>query len=115
MSLYLTKVKWKFRGSTFPTPQDLLNIDLFTEYKQLDCKLSVIELNRFFKDEPFKINGNDIQAISYKGFTVLWHQSMTYWLLIDMDSPSLVDFKREFKLRQILDNRDSKLNEVPPI
>jgi hypothetical protein len=122
MSLYLTKVKWKSQGSNYPNPKDLMNIDLFIEYKSIDCKLSVYELNKFFKDEPFldsivhkNINSNDMQMIRDGGFTILWHSFGLYWILFDMDSPFLVDFKREFKLRQILGNRFLKLNEVLPI
>lgn len=122
MSLYLTKVKWNSQGSNYPNPKDLMNVDLFIEYKSIDCKLSVYELNKFFKDEPFlgsighkNINSNYMQMIRDKGFTILWHSFGLYWILFDMDSTFLVDFKREFKLRQILGNRDSELNEVPPI
>jgi len=119
MSLYLTKVKWSSQGSNYPNPKDLMNIDLFIEYKSIDCKLSVYELNKFFKDEPFldsivhkNINSNDMQMIRDGGFTILWHSCGLYWILFDIDNPHLIDFRRDFKLRQILDNRDSKLNEV---
>ena len=119
MSLYLATSKWTPQGSTYPNPIDLMNIDLFADYKSIDCKLSVYDLNKFFKDEPFlksidhkMINSNDMQMIRDKGFTILWHSCGLYWILFDIDSPSLVDFKREFKLRQILDNRENKLNEI---
>ena len=47
-----------------------------------------------------------------KGFTILWHSCGLYWLLFDIDNPPLTDFNRDFKLRQILDNRENKLNEI---
>lgn len=119
MSLYLAKSKWIPKGSTYPNPIELMDVDLFTDYKSIDCKLSVYELNRFFKDEPFlksinhkTINSNDMQMVRDKGFTILWHSCGLYWLLFDTDNQNLIDFRRDFKLRQILDNRDSKLNEV---
>jgi len=122
MSLYLAKSEWIPQGSTFPNPIELMNIDLFKDYKKIDCKLSVYELNKYFKNEPFldsithkTINSNDMQMVRDKGFTILWHSYGLYWLLFDIDNPTLTDFTRDFKLRQILDNRDLKLKEVLPI
>jgi hypothetical protein len=119
MNLYLAKSEWVSQGSNYPNPLDLMNVDLFTDYKGIDCKLSVYELNKFFKDEPFlksisykNINSNDMQMVRDKGFTIIWHSSGLYWLLFDIDNPHLTDFNRDFKLRQILDNRNSKLNEL---
>lgn len=84
MNLYLAKSEWVSQGSNYPNPLDLMNVDLFTDYKGIDDK----------------------------GFTILWHSSGLYWLLFDIDNPHLTDFNRDFKLRQILDNRNSKLNEL---
>jgi len=119
MSLYLAQSEWIPQGSKFPKPIELMNIDLFRDYKKIDCKLSVYELNKYFKNEPFlkaisykTINSNDMQMVRDKGFTVLWHSCGIYWLLFDIDNPSLIDFNRDFKLRQILDNRENKLNEI---
>ena len=53
MSLYLAQSEWIPQGSTYPNPIDLMNIDLFKDYKKIDCKLSVYELNKYFKNEPF--------------------------------------------------------------
>jgi hypothetical protein len=122
MSLYLAKSEWVPQGSTFPKPIELMNIDLFRDYKKVDCKLSVYDLNKYLKNEPFldsithkTINSNDMQMVRDKGFTILWYSYGLYWLLFDIDNPTLTDFTRDFKLRQILDNRDLKLKEVLPI
>jgi hypothetical protein len=122
MSLYLAKSEWVPQGSTFPKPIELMNIDLFRDYKKVDCKLSVYVLNKYLKNEPFldsithkTINSNDMQMVRDKGFTILWYSYGLYWLLFDIDNPTLTDFTRDFKLRQILDNRDLKLKEVLPI
>ena len=119
MSLYLAQSEWIPQGSTYPNPIELMNIDLFKDYKKIDCKLSVYELNKYFKNESFlkaisykTINSNDMQMVRDKGFTILWHSCGLYWLLFDIDNPSLIDFNRDFKLRQILDNRENKLNEI---
>ena len=119
MSLYLAQSEWITKGSRYPNPIDLMNIDLFKDYKKIDCKLSVYELNKYFKNEPFlkaisykTINSNDMQMVRDIGFTILWHSCGLYWLLFDIDNPSLTDFNRDFKLRQILDNRENKLNEM---
>jgi hypothetical protein len=124
MSLYLAKSEWISQGSTYPNPIDLMNVDLFKDYKKIDCKLSVYELNKYFEDEPFlkaisycgfigiRTNSNDMQMIRDKGFTILYHSCGLYWLLFDIDNPALTDFRRDFKLRQILDNRESKLNQI---
>ena len=119
MSLYLAQSEWITKGSRYPNPIDLMNIDLFKDYKKIDCKLSVYELNKYFKNEPFlkaisykTINSNDMQMVRDKGFTILWHSCGLYWLLFDINNHSLTDFNRDFKLRQILDNRDNKLNEI---
>jgi len=119
MSLYLAKSEYIPQGSTYPNPIDLMNVDLFKDYKKIDCKLSVYDLNKYFKDESFlkaisykSINSNDMQMIRDKGFTILWHSCGLYWLLFDIDNPALTDFRRDLKLRQILDNRESKLNQI---
>lgn len=107
MSLYLSKVKCDFPKN----PKDLMNVDILIEYKSIDCEISIYDLNKYFKNEPFfgleptsikMLNSNDIQMIRNTGFTILWYQLGYYWILFNLDSDALVDFKRDFKLHQIL-------------
>jgi len=99
--LYLAKSKPNL--DHFPSPQELMNLDFFTSVEKLNCGLSLIEINKFLrKQNEFVCNLNDTRMLRDKGFTILWVSGGLFWLLFDMDHPILTDFKRDFKLQEIL-------------
>lgn len=102
MSLYLAKSMPK-NLEHFPSPQELMNVEFFNSVEKLDCKLSVPEINKFLKtQDEFVCNINDIQMLRDKGFTILWVSAGLFWIIFDIDHHSLTDFKRDFKLNNIL-------------
>jgi len=101
MNLYIIKSKPQLNH--FPSPQELMNIDFFFDIEKLHITPILPEINKYLRQRvDFVRNLSDMQMVKDKGFTILWHMGGAYWILIDLDNHKLLDFKREFKLRQIL-------------
>lgn len=94
----------KYKGLP-SNPILLLDVSIMTVITQLDIKLSLVELNKYFDNtnSSFRLNGNDIQMIKNKGFTVVSHDKLNgYWILFDIENENLKDFKRDFKISQLI-------------
>ena len=101
MNLYIVKSKPNL--DHFPSPNDLMNIDFFFDIEKLDINPILPEINKYLRQRvDFVCNLSDIQMLKDKGFTILWVSGGIFLMLFDLDNHNLVDFKRDFKLRQIL-------------
>jgi hypothetical protein len=114
MNLFIAKSKIKVVGSNYPNPKDLINIDFIHECRRVGDSLSISYINNLIKSDYYlksvncTINLNDIYFIKDNGFTILWHENVyqdnvsLYWIIFDIDNHKLIEFNREFKLKQIL-------------
>ena len=110
MSLYLVSVDSKFTSNP---------MELFQSVKSIQKLegLSLTELNRElgglypqsfeaqteFNSKNIKVWGMDLDRVKDTGYSVLWREFETWWILVDFSNKKMVPVKRDVLISGILD------------
>ena len=111
MSLYLVSVESKFTSNPMELFQSVKSV------KNLKSALSLTELNRElgelylpsfeaqteFNSKNIKVWGVDLDSVKNSGFSVLWREFETWWILVDFSNKNMVPVKRDVLISGILD------------
>jgi hypothetical protein len=110
MNLYLISVEAKFTSN----PMELFNsvkscqklesdikfIELNRELEKLHPK-SISETQTSLKSKNLKVYETDCDRVKHSGFSVLWREFETWWILVDFSNPKMVPVKREIFISEI--------------
>lgn len=112
MSLYLVSVESKFTLNPMELFQSVKSL------QKLEADLSLTELNRVLgelyphledhtHDHPLyyklKVWGMDLDRVKDSGFSVIFREFETWWILVDFSNTNMVPVKRDVLISGILD------------
>ena len=110
MSLYLVSVESKFTSNPMELFQSVKSL------QKLEADLSLTELNRVLGElyphledhtqinsKNIKVWGMDLDRVKDSGFSVIWREFETWWILVDFSNTNMVPVKRDVLISGILD------------